>query len=65
MTTRNIGGPIDWAVLYGRNQHQPTDTAVLVSEIQRLSATGLTAHDIAASLRIGVAAVLQALRGAA
>jgi hypothetical protein len=64
MSTRNIGGPIDWATLYGRNQHRPTDGETLQAEIRHLHSTGLTTQDIAASLRIGVAAVQQALRGA-
>jgi hypothetical protein len=62
---RNIGGVLDLAAmnaLYGRDQHQPTDTAVLVSEIQRLRATGLTARDIANTLRLGLGAVVEALR---
>jgi hypothetical protein len=62
MTTRNIGGPVDWAVLYGRDQHRPTDGETMQAEIRHLHSTGLTVRDIAAALRIGVAAVEQALR---
>jgi hypothetical protein len=65
MTSRtSIGGPIDWAVLYGRDQYRPTDGEALQAEIRRLHESGLTAHDISSSLHIGVAAVLQALQGA-
>ncbi len=63
--TRNIGGPIDWATLYGRDQHRPTDGETLRAEIRHLHASGLKTHDIAASLRIGVTAVDQALEVAA
>jgi hypothetical protein len=62
MNARNIGGPIDWATLYGRDQHRPTDGKTMQAEIRHLHSTGLTARDIAASLHIGVAAVEQALR---
>jgi hypothetical protein len=62
MTTRNIGGTLDWAVLYGRNQYRPTDGETMQAEIRHLHSTGLKPHDIAASLHIGVAAVEQALR---
>lgn len=65
MTTRNIGGTIDWATLYGRDQHRPTDGKTMQAEIRHLHSTGLTVHDIASTLRIGVAAVQQALKDAA
>ena len=61
MIDMNIGAA-DWPTLHGRDQHQPTDITVLVSEIRRLRQTGLTIHDIASCLRIGVGAVAQALR---
>jgi hypothetical protein len=59
---RNIGGPIDWATLYGRDQHRPTDGENMQAECRRLRDSGLMVHDIAVTLRIGVAAVHQALR---
>jgi hypothetical protein len=65
MSTRNIGGTLDWAALYGRDQHRPTDGETMQAEIRHLHSTGLTVRDIAACLRIGVAAVQQTLRGAA
>jgi hypothetical protein len=62
MTPRtSIGGPLDWATLYGRDQHRPTDSQAITAEIRRLRLTGLTPRDIATALRIGVAAVVQAL----
>jgi hypothetical protein len=65
MTARNIGGPIDWATLYGRDQHRPTDGEAVQAECRRLRETGLTPHDIANVLKIGLGAVQQALRDAA
>jgi hypothetical protein len=44
------------------NTHRPTDGDALQAEIRRLRQTGLTAHDIASTLRMGVAAVEQALQ---
>jgi hypothetical protein len=49
----------DW-----RDMFKPTDPAAIVSEIRRLNRDGLKPHDIAATLRIGVAAVEQALGSA-
>jgi hypothetical protein len=65
MSTRNIGGTLDWAALYGRDQHRPTDGKTMQAEIRHLHSTGLTVHDIASTLHIGVAAVQQALKDAA
>lgn len=65
MTSRNIGGVLDMAAmaaLYGRDTHRPTDGEALQAEIRRLHQTGLTARDIANSLRLGLGAVLEALR---
>lgn len=66
MTSRtSIAGVLDmpaWAALYGRDQHRPTDIMVMADEIRRLHGTGLKPRDIADSLRIGIAAVTQALR---
>jgi hypothetical protein len=61
MTTRNIGGPIDWATLYGREQYRPTDGEALQAECRRMHREGLKPRDIAVALKIGVAAVLQVL----
>ncbi len=44
------------------NQHRPTDQALLAAEIQRLHQNGLSAHDIAGALRLGLSAVEQMLR---
>jgi hypothetical protein len=64
MTSRNIGGVLDMAAmatLYGRDAHRPIDGEALQAECRRLRDSGLMAHDIAATLRIGVGAVHQAL----
>jgi hypothetical protein len=37
----HIGGPLDWATLYGRDHHRPTDPAVLAAEIRRMYREGL------------------------
>lgn len=50
--------------LYARDTHRPTDGETLQAEIRRLHSTGLKPRDIADSLRIGLAAVQQALREA-
>jgi hypothetical protein len=42
--------------------HRPTDPVVIAAEICRLRQTGLTPRDIANSLRLGLGAVLEALR---
>ncbi len=64
--TRNIGGTLDMAamaMLYGsRDQHRPSDPAVIAAEIRRLHRDGLKPRDIANSLRLGLGAVLEALR---
>lgn len=65
MTTRNIGGTLNWATLYGREQHRPTDGEALQAECRRMHREGLKPRDIAVALKIGVAAVLQALELAA
>jgi hypothetical protein len=52
----------DWRLL--ADMHKPTDPAMIVNEIRRLNRDGLSPHDIAATLRIGVAAVEQALDAA-
>ena len=49
-----------WQML--ANMHRPTDPTALAGEIRRLHGTGLTPRDIAATLRLDMAAVLQALR---
>jgi hypothetical protein len=41
--------------------HRPTDGETLQAECRRLRDSGLLVHDIATHLRIGVAAVQQAL----
>ncbi len=53
-------GQYDWRDLY-----KPTDPAVVAVEIRRLPDTGLRVRDIADTLRINIAAVLEALRTAA
>jgi hypothetical protein len=53
-------GSYDWTQFLAQ-MHRPTGEA-LQAEIRRMHSTGLTDRDIAASLRIGVGAVQQALR---
>jgi hypothetical protein len=43
------------------NMHRPTDGETLQAECRRLRDSGLTAHDIASAMRLGLGAVLQAL----
>ncbi len=50
----------DWGLL--AEMHKPTDPAAIAAEIRRLRATGLTPRDIANTLRLGLGAVLDALR---
>jgi hypothetical protein len=50
-------GQYDWRDLF-----KPTDPAVVAVEIRRLKSTGLTARDIAATLDLNIAVVLEALR---
>jgi hypothetical protein len=45
--------------------HKPADPALLAVEIRRLHGTGLRVRDIAATLRLNIAVVLEALREAA
>jgi len=49
----------DWRQL--AELHRPTDGAVMVAAIQKMHQSGLTARDISDTLRIGLAAVHQAL----
>ncbi|HEV7985070.1 MAG TPA: hypothetical protein VGP20_02815 [Steroidobacteraceae bacterium] len=44
-----------------RTRHRPTDPARLAAEIRRLSAAGLTTHDIAGALQIQPSEVLRLL----
>jgi hypothetical protein len=63
MSAPSIGGPLDWALLYGRRDlYRPTDPTLIAAEVRRMHRDGLKVRDIADSLRIGVAAVTQALR---
>lgn len=41
--------------------HRPTDQAAVMATVRALAAQGLKPHDISDALRIGVAAVSQAL----
>jgi hypothetical protein len=52
-----VGAHGDWQLL--AQMHRPPD---ITEAVRRLAAQGLKPHDIAAALRIGVAAVEQALR---
>lgn len=54
------GSHCAWQML--AEMHRPTDSAAIAAEIRRLRQTGLTVHDVAAALHLGVAAVQQALR---
>jgi hypothetical protein len=47
----------DW-----RDMFKPTDPTAIAAEIRRLHQTGLKPRDIATSLRMGLGAVLEALR---
>ena len=44
-------------------QHRPVDAQALAASIRELARIGLTVHDIAATLRLGIGAVQQALEG--
>jgi len=55
-----IPGELDWRRL--SEQHRPTEPSQLASEIRRLRATGLTARDIATSLRLDLAYVLEVIQ---
>jgi hypothetical protein len=59
--------PIDLTGAHGTwqmlaNMYRPTDGEALQAECRRLRDSGLTAHDIASVMRLGLGAVLQALR---
>jgi hypothetical protein len=58
--TMPAGSHGSWALM--AEMHRPTDSTAIAAEIRRLRQTGLTVHDIAAALHLGVAAVEQALR---
>ena len=49
-----------WAIL--ANLHRPTDPASLAASIREMADRGLKALDIAESMRLDIAVVLQALR---
>lgn len=51
----NIGGPLRYDLL--ARLHMPSDPAALAEEVRRLSASGLTATDIASALRVDLAQV--------
>lgn len=52
--------PYDWRKL--AELHKPTDAAQIAETIRHLHESGLKPHDIANVMRIGLGAVLQALR---
>jgi hypothetical protein len=52
----------DTSYRYRAEKHRPTDSRDVAAEVRRLHSQGLKVHDIAAILRLGVGAVLQALR---
>lgn len=47
------------------NLHRPTDSRAMAAEIRRLRGEGLMPRDIADTLRLGLGAVLEALKDAA
>lgn len=55
--------PYDWRKL--AEIHKPTDAAQIGATIRHLHESGLKPHDIANVMRLGLGAVLQALREAA
>jgi hypothetical protein len=50
----------DWRLL--ADMHRPTDAAQITATIRHLHESGLKPHDIANVMRLGLGAVLQALR---
>jgi len=50
----------DWRLL--ADTHKPTDAAQITAAIRHLHQSGLKPHDIASVMRVGLGAVLQALR---
>jgi hypothetical protein len=66
MTPRtSIGGPLDWATLYGRDQHRPTEPAAIGAAARELAASGLKVRDIADALRLSEGVVSTLLRDSA
>ena len=62
MTRTTVGGALDWRRLADdRDLHRPTDPALIAREVRRLAAGGLTARDIATSLRLPLADVFEFL----
>lgn len=57
-----IPGGLDWRLL--ADMHRPTDPVAMASEIRRLATSAFNARDIAVALKLDVAYVLEALRGA-
>jgi hypothetical protein len=53
----------DWRLL--ADTHKPTDAAQIAATIRHLHESGLKPHDIANVMRLGLGAVLQALKDAA
>jgi hypothetical protein len=62
MRTFDLAGAHGAWQMMAATMHRPNDAAGLAAAARELASQGLKAHDIAASLRIGVAAVEQALR---
>lgn len=46
------------------DRHRPTDPGAIAAEIRRQVATGLRPRDVASAMRLDLAVVLDALRGA-
>lgn len=63
--THSIGGLHSACAVYealgARDRHRPADPALLVAEIRRLAATGLTSRDVAQALRLDWAYVARSL----
>jgi hypothetical protein len=59
VTRPTIGGQLDYRRL--ADLHRPRDPSAIATEVRRLHATGLTAQDIAAALRLAPDHVLTLL----
>lgn len=57
----NIGGPLDYAALTGRDRHRPQDGPTLRAAAVEMARSGLLPRDIASSLGLTEAAVRQLL----
>ena len=62
MTRTNIGAPLDMAAYAALSQlHRPSDPRAMAAEVKRLRASGLSARDISAALRLLLSDVIDIL----